>query len=166
MALDISGKQKKQAGVPFKTQQARLTDDILILSHWKNFMSLILSDTRFNLFVIISRVKSNLTMRITEVKISELNYFKCITNSKRCMLTQVSQTESSEEQRLFTKTKACKSLFHPHSAVWRGIHRQLPVKISHCQGTYRLSIDNEAQCLGPLGSHCPNYTERPLSTLC
>lgn len=81
------------------------------------------------------------------------------------MLTEVAQIGSSEEQHLFTETKGCKSHFHPHSAVWRGIHGQLPMKISHCQGTYRLSIDNEAQCSGPLGSRCPNYTERGLSTL-
>lgn len=33
MAFDVSGKKKKQADVPVTPQQARLTDDILILSH-------------------------------------------------------------------------------------------------------------------------------------
>ncbi len=62
------------------------------------------------------------------------------------MLIEFAQVESSEEQHLFTETKGCKSHFAPHSAAWRRIHRQPPMKISHCQGTYRLSIDNEAQC--------------------
>lgn len=71
---------------------------------------------------------------------------KSTTYSKRCTLIKFAKVENNEEQHLFTETKGCKSHFPLHSAVWRGIHRQLPMKIRHCQGTYRLSIDNEAQC--------------------
>lgn len=52
-----------------------------------------------------------------------------------------------------------------HSSAWCRIHGPVPAKIGRWWRACRSSLDNEAQCGGPLGFSCPNYTQRGLSTL-